>query len=276
MFTPREIAHVTVQVGKRKAALPPQKALVMGILAGWFIGLVCVGANAASAMAGSAGSGKLISAMIFPAGLCMVVLAGAELFTGNNLMVMALLERQIRLSHMLRNWALVYVGNVIGCISLAFLVSVSGELSLFDQAVAVTTIGGAAYKSAMPPLGALLLAIPCNVLVCLSTWMSFASKDVAGKAIAIYFPVLLFVISGFEHSIANVYFAASGLFAVQNPAYAVAAAAQGVDISALRWDAFLGNNLLPVTLGNLIGGALLTGCVLWYVYLYREPRQEGM
>ena len=250
--------------------MPVPKMFLLGILAGIFIAMGGVGATTAAVSIPLASVGKLAGACIFPGGLTMVLLAGSELFTGNCLLTIPLLEKEISISGMLRNWLVVYLGNFAGSLLVAAGVVFSHQLSLFDNGMAVSVISTASLKCALPFTDAVIKGIFCNFLVCIAVWISFAAKDVAGKIAGLFFPIMIFVLSGFEHSVANMYYIAAGIFAESVPVYAQAAAEAGIDTSVLTWGNFLGANLLPVTIGNIIGGAVCVGCVYWFVYLKKE------
>lgn len=257
MFTPAEVATNVIGIGKAKAGNKPYKLFLLGILAGMFIALAAVGANTASAtLTGSVG--KLVGACIFPVGLLMVLVAGSELFTGNNLIIVSVLTGDVKWTAMLKNWIIVYLGNFVGSILVALVVVYSGQLGLFDGAVAATTISVAAGKANLAFGPAILKGILCNFLVCIAVWMSFAAKSVGGKLAAVYLPIMLFVLAGFEHSVANMYYVPAGLFA---------SAATGTAAEGLTWGNFFLNNLIPVTIGNIIGGAILVGVMYWAIYL---------
>lgn len=248
-MNPSDIANTAVAVGENKAKLKWSKMLILGILAGMFIALAGVAATF-----GNVYVGKLAGACIFPAGLAMVVVAGSELFTGNNLMVIALFSKKISFRQMLKNWSLVFLGNLIGAVLIALLVVFSGAM----DGISETVIATAATKANLNWLEAILRGILCNFLVCIAVWMSFGAKSVSEKIAAVFFPVMLFVLCGFEHSIANMYYVPAGLFlALKN----------GVTIEGLNLVNFVLNNLLPVTLGNIIGGAGLVGGIYYLVYL---------
>ena len=248
MFAPDEVAEKVVGAGEAKAKLPVWKMLVLGILAGAFIALAGVGATI-----GGIYGGKIASACIFPAGLAMVVVAGSELFTGNNLMLMALFSRKIRLYHLLKNWSFVFLGNLIGAGLVALIVILSGVL---DSAMD-TVVATANAKVSMDFFEAMFRGILCNFLVCIAVWMAFYAKTVSGKIMAVFFPVMLFVLCGFEHSVANMYYVPAGIFAKMF-------GASGGD--AVSVSSFLLNNLLPVTIGNIIGGAFFVGGSYYLIF----------
>jgi formate/nitrite transporter len=201
----------------------------------------------------------------------MVLLAGAELFTGNSLMVIGLLEKKITPAAMFKNWILVYIGNFIGGVGLAFLINQTTQLNMDKGELGAYAINTALSKCNMDFKSAFIMGIFCNVLVCIAVWISWAAKDGVSKVIGLYLPIWLFVTSGYEHCVANMYFIPAGLFAKSN-AVCLAMAEEKYGITAaqlgnLDWSHFLINNLVPVTLGNIVGGAVIVGMVYWLVYL---------
>lgn len=270
LFSPADIAKNYIAIGKSKVNMPVAKMFLLAILAGMFIGLGGVAATTAAVSVPLASVGKFLGACIFPGGLTMVLLAGSELFTGNNLLTIPLLEKEITLGGMLKNWIVVYAGNFVGSLIVAAGAVFSHQLSLFGNGMAASVISTAAAKCTITFGDAFLRGIFCNFLVCIAVWISFAAKDVPGKIIGLFFPIMIFVLCGFEHSVANMYYIAAGLFAKSVPAYAEAAAAAGVDVSVINWGNFFGANLLPVTLGNIVGGAVCVGCVYWFIYLRKD------
>lgn len=267
LFTPAEIARNYVAIGKGKVNTPVLKMFILAILAGSFIGLGGVGAATAAVGVQPASVGKLISGCIFPGGLTMVLMAGSELFTGNCLLTIPLLEKEITLKGMLKNWVVVYFGNMIGGFLVAAGIVYSNQISMFDNGMAVSVISTAAAKCTLSFGEAFLRGIFCNYLVCLAVWVAFAARDVAGKILGLFFPILIFVICGFEHCVANMYYISAGLFAKGIPVYAQAAAEAGVDINVINWGNFFVTNLIPVTLGNIVGGGICVGLVYWFLYL---------
>ncbi len=267
MFSPAEVAKNYIATGKAKVSAPIWKMILLGILAGAFIAVGGVASTTASVSISAASVGKLVGACVFPGGLAMVLLAGSELFTGNCLLTLPLMQKEIRVSQMLKNWVFVYIGNFIGGFLVAAAAVYGHQLSLFGNGMAVSVISTAAAKCAMPFGDAVIKGIMCNFLVCIAVWISFAAKDVAGKIVGIFFPIMMFVLCGFEHSVANMYYISAGLLAQTVPAYAEAAASAGVNIGSLSWGAFFGSNLLPVTIGNIIGGGVCVGIVYWALYL---------
>ena len=269
-FSPAEVAAIYSDLGVKKAGSPVIKQFVLAIMAGVFVAFAAQGFNAAIHTIGSVGIAKTVGGTVFTAALMIVNIAGGELFTGNCLMVIALAEKRISAGSLLRSWVVVYIGNLLGCLLIVFFVLHSGQFDFSDGMLGAFTIKTAVYKSTLSFGKAFFLGIMCNTLVCTAMWMAQAAKDIAGKVLAIFFPIWLFVVSGFEHSIANMYFIPAGILAGLNPVWAAKAANLGVtteQIAALGAKSFLLNNLLPVTLGNLVGGSVLIGFLYWLVYL---------
>ena len=272
-LSPAEIAEATIVSGKAKTSLSVAKMLVLGVMAGAFIAMAAQGSNLAAShllsQSDTFGMGKFLAGTIFGTGLMMVVLCGGELFTGNSLIFLGVLDRQIPLSRMLRNWVFVYLGNLLGSVIVALLVVHSGQLSS-----AAAELGGMTVKIAVGKVGSsfgtnLLLGILCNFLVCLAVWMATAARDVAGKIWSTFFPIMLFVTSSFEHSVANMYYIPAGILAKGIPAYAEAAMALGVtetQLNNLNWQTLWTGNLIPVTIGNIIGGCLCVALPYWFAY----------
>lgn len=266
MYTPKEVAENYLSACRTKAALPLGRMFLLACLAGAFVALAGVASTAAAATVGDPSLAKLISGCVFPAGLAMVIVAGSELFTGNNLMIMGVLARTITVRQMLRNWLVVYLGNFAGAVLVAAL-CVSGHVfSAFGGKLAASVIAIAQTKAGLTFGDAFVRGILCNFLVCIAVWMANAARTVGGKIAAVFFPIMAFVVAGFEHSIANMYYLAAGLFA----AGLFAAGQTGAAAEGLTWGRALAGNLLPVTLGNLVGGGLLVGVSAWYLYLKTE------
>ena len=257
MYSPGEVAKNYVEIGASKTKLKIGKMFVLAVLAGMFIGLAGVGASCAAVSIESASVGKFVGSCIFPAGLAMVLVAGSELFTGNCLIIIPVLEKKASIFGMARNLVVVYLGNLAGG-----LIVYSGTLSLFSGYFAVSAVNTAVSKCTMSFTSALLKGILCNFLVCIAVWMSFTAKDTSGKIIGLFFPIMLFVLCGFEHCVANMYYIPAGIMALSNPAYALSK----IDTAGLTWTAFFVRNLIPVTIGNLIGG-FSVGTAYWYAYL---------
>ena len=273
MLTPAEIARKTIDNGRAKASLGRGKMVLLGVMAGAFIAMGAQGSNLAAAhlLAGGAtfGLGKLVAGAIFGTGLMMVLLCGAELFTGNCLILAGVLDGQVPARKMLENWFFVYIGNFIGGLAVALLVAASGQLSSMGGELGGMTIKIAAGKVSNSFAANLTLGVLCNFLVCLAVWMATAAEDAAGKILAVFFPIMLFVTSGFEHSVANMYYIPAGILAKAVPAYCDAALALGVSaeqLDALGWASLWTGNIIPVTAGNIIGGCIFVGLVYWFGY----------
>jgi formate transporter len=252
-YPPAQMARLVEQVGVKKATLPILQTLVLGLLAGAFIAFGAMYFTLTMTGSGALGFGpaRLLGGVAFSLGLILVVVGGAELFTGNSLIVMAWADHRITTAQLVRNWGLVYVANFAGSLGTALMMHWAGALSLGDGAVAETAIGIAQAKVALPPVAAFFRGILCNTLVCLAVWLCFAAHTVTGKVLAIVFPISAFVALGFEHSVANMY-----LIPV-----AILQGAPDVTIGGFV------SNLVPVTLGNIVGGGVFVAAVYWLIYL---------
>ena len=265
MLTPAEFVKFYLDLGEKKTAAPATRLLVLGMLAGLLIGFGACVSNTATFAIENPSVARIISGVLFPFGLFIVIMTGAELFTGNNLIAIGVLDRRVRLGGMLRNWLYVYLGNLLGSCILAAGVTLAGQLDLGSGALAAHTIKVAANKCALSFGKALLLGVFCNILVCIAVMCSSSAKSVPGRAVGAYLPISFFVICGFEHCVANMYYIPAGLFAKAAPQYAQLIAAAGPNTAQLTWAGFFINNLLPVTLGNIIGGVLVAW-LLWFAY----------
>jgi formate/nitrite transporter len=261
-YAPTEIAAKVATVGVAKARLPLLSMLMLSILAGGFIGFgalyyVIVKSDPDLSFA----TGQILGGVAFSLGLILVVVAGAELFTGNNLQAMAWADRKISTGELLRNWAIVCGGNFIGAIGLAVLVFLSHHADMNNGAIAQQYLTIAAAKVALPFWTAFFKAILCNAMVCIAVWMAFAGRSVIDKVVAIVFPISAFVAAGFEHSVANMYLIPMAMLLQTS-------ANDAGSIAVVTWAGFVGN-LVPVILGNIIGGSVLVGLV--YHIIYRRP-----
>lgn len=260
-----------VYVGKARAS--SKKLFILSFIAGVFIAFAAGGSTFASfdllASKDSLGIGKLIQGLTFTPGLIFVLIGGAELFTGNNLMVISVLDKKISIKELLRAWGIVYIGNFIGSVFFAFLMLKSGQWNSEASELGARVILIANSKVNLGFSQALILGIACNWLVCLAVWMSFGSDSQISKIFCAFFPVMLFVLSGFEHSIANMYYIPAGILAKSIPEYVAATGLDQAALNGLNWGNFLGHNLLPVTLGNIIGGGIFVGLGYWLAYRKR-------
>lgn len=276
---PAEMARRAEDIGVAKSSMEFGRLFVLAVLAGAFIGFGAV--LATTAAAGSAGVlpfgvARVLSGFVFSLGLVMVVIGGAELFTGNNLIVMAWANRRVSTPRILRNWAIVFVGNFVGAFGLAVLVFLSGQHLFGGGSVGAQALAIASAKSNLGFTEAIALGILCNILVCLAVWMSYSGRTTADKVIAVVPPVTAFVACGFEHSIANMYFIPAGMLIkwFGPEAIIVESVRLGADPGLITMQSFLVGNLLPVTIGNVIGGALFVGIVYWFVYLRKSDRSQ--
>ena len=273
---PPAMAAKAEQVGVNKAGLNAMNTFLLAILAGAFIAFGALFATTVTAGASGVltyGVTRLLGGLVFCLGLILVVVAGAELFTGNNLIVMAWASGKVTTSELLRNWVIVYLGNLIGSIATALLVFLSGQYTFGSGAIGLNALNIAASKSNLGFVQAIALGIMCNALVCLAVWLTYSARTTTDKILAIVFPISAFVAAGFEHSVANMYFIPMGLF-VKGGATAEFWGQIGktaADYSSLTWQAFFVNNLIPVTIGNIIGGAVLVGVIYWRIY---SPRSK--
>lgn len=266
LFTPAELTQNYAKAGKVKAEKPLGKLVALSVFAGLFIAFGASVCNTAVYSIEDVSTARVISGLLFPFGLGMVMLLGAELFTGNVMIGISVLNGDTTVGKMLRNWLVVYLGNFAGALLLAIGCAFFGQLEYSHGGLALYTIKVAAGKCALSFPNALVLGIFCNVLVCGGVLCSNSAKDTAGRILGAYIPVAFFVISGFEHSVANMYYIPAGIFALQLPKYAALAVEAGIDVSALTWENFLIHNLLPVTLGNILGGTAL-GVTMWACHL---------
>ena len=269
---PAEMARRAELLGVRKAEMKLPNMLALSVLAGAFIGLGAAFATTITAGTSSEwpyGVTRLLTGLVFCLGLILVVVGGAELFTGNNLIVMAWANRKVTTGALMRNWVIVYLGNFIGSLGTALVIFLGKQYVFGGGAVGTTALNIANSKVHLGFIQAIALGIMCNAMVCLAVWMSYSARSVTDKILAIIFPISGFVAAGFEHSVANMYFIPIGLFIKQfDPAFVTKT---GLDVSGLTWGNFLINNLLPVTIGNIIGGAGLVAIVYWFIFL-RESK----
>lgn len=271
-YEPAQMAARVEKAGIIKGNLDVLSTFVLAVAAGAFIAFgAALYTFVIYDSTLSVGLTKLLGGTVFCLGLILVIIAGAELFTGNNLIVMAYVSRKVTLEQLLRNWAIVFTGNLVGSLGVVFLIWLSGQWSMGGSAVGVMALMIANAKVNLTFWQALSRGILCNVLVCLAVWLCFSGRSVADKILAIIFPIAAFVALGFEHSVANMYFIPAGLLIKQSPQFVTAAGAP--DLSRLTIQGFLLTNLLPVTIGNIIGGGFLVAAVYWFVYLRRTAAE---
>lgn len=266
LFTAAETAANYANAGAAKTKLPISKMLVLGVLAGFLIGFPSCVTNMATYALDNNSTIRMISGLLFAFGLGMVVISGAELFTGNTLITISVLEKKATLGGMLRNWLFVYIGNFVGSMVLSFICAQFGWLSAGNGALAVASMRTAVSKMTMPFQNAFFMGILCNILVTIGVLLSLSGKDGISRFIGAWAPVMFFVTCGFNHSIADMTYCMLGLFAKNVPAYVEAAQATGVALDSLTWGQYIVGNLIPVTLGNIVGGAAV-GFTFWFSFL---------
>ena len=273
LFTAAETTANYANAGAAKAKLPVSKMLLLGILAGFLIGFPSCVTNMATYALDNNSTIRMVSGLLFAFGLGMVVITGAELFTGNTLITISVLDKKATLAGMLRNWVFVYIGNFIGSMALSFICAQFGWLSAGSNGLAVFSMKLAAGKMTMPFQNAFFMGVLCNILVTIGVLLSLAGKDGVSRFIGAWAPVMFFVTCGFNHSIADMTYCMLGLFAKGNAAYVEAAQAAGVALDGLTWGNYFTGNLIPVTLGNLVGGVCV-GALFWFAYLKGASRDK--
>jgi formate/nitrite transporter len=268
---PAAMAARAEESGVKRAATDHVTLFVLSVLAGGFISLGAVFATTVGAGAAELpyGVGRLLMGLVFSLGLILVVVGGAELFTGNNMIVMAWAGRKVRTRALLMNWLIAFLGNSFGAVATAALMFLTTQYTFGGGAVGLVALNTASAKASLAFVPALALGIMCNALVCLAVWMCYGARTTVDRVVTIVPPISGFVAAGFEHSIANVYFIPMGLFIKAGAAESFWAAIgkTAADFPALTWSNFLFANLLPVTIGNIIGGSVMVAAVYWFVYL---------
>ena len=272
-MVPLEMAMRAEQSGMRRAAMDPLTVFVLSLMGGAFVAFGAIFATTVSAGAGgfSYGVTRLLVGIVFSAGLIMVVVGGAELFTGNNLIVMAWASGKVKSRAVLLNWLLAFTGNCIGAIVTAGLVFWSTQYTFGAGSVGSVALATANAKASLAPMPAFTLGILCNALVCIAVWMCFSARTNIDRVVTIIPPIAAFAAAGFEHCIANAYFIPLGLFikAGAGDQFWQSIGKTAADFPDLTWANFFGN-LVPVTAGNIVGGSLMVGAVYWFVYLRKQ------
>lgn len=273
LFTAAETTANYASAGAAKAKLPVSKMLLLGILAGFLIGFPSCVTNMATYALDNNSTIRMVSGLLFAFGLGMVVVTGAELFTGNTLITISVLDKKATLAGMLRNWVFVYIGNFVGSLVLSFTCAQFGWLSAGSNALAAFSMKLAVGKMTMPFQNAFFMGVLCNILVTIGVLLSLSGKDGVSRFIGAWAPVMFFVTCGFNHSIADMTYCMLGLFAKNIPAYVEAAESAGVALESLTWGNYFVGNLIPVTLGNLVGGVCV-GALFWFAYLKGAARDK--
>jgi len=271
---PASIANkIAETIGVKKANASVYNLLILGIFAGVYIGFGAAFATLVSSdLSEFVGIGltKLVAGAVFSVGLMLVVIAGAELFTGNNLILMSALDKKVTFGRLINKWTIVYIANFIGSVLLAYIMFETGLWKGANNLTGIQALKIANAKVNLSFSAALFRGIGCNWLVCLAVWMAIASRNIIGKIFAVFFPIMTFVALGFEHCIANMYFIPMGLFLKGTQA----ATASGLDLTNLNIYGFLVKNLIPVTIGNIIGGAFFVAFLYWSVYVRKAKTKN--
>lgn len=269
---PVEMAQRAEQIGMKKAGMATTNLFALALLAGAFVALGAIFSTTVAAGANGVlpyGITRLLIGLSFCLGLILIIVGGAELFTGNTLIVMAWASGKVTTGALLRNWVIVYGGNFVGAIGTALLLFLSKQYTFGGGSVGMTALSIANSKVHFDFLQAIALGALCNALVCLAVWLTFSARSTTDKILAILFPITAFITAGFEHSIANMYFIPLGLLIKAfDPTFVQAS---GLDLADLTWRAFFIDNLLPVTIGNIGGGVVLVAAVYWLVFLQGRP-----
>jgi formate transporter len=273
LLSPQEIAVKACEIGEKKASLGLGSTILLSILAGSYIAFGAVFATISiTGMVDSWPYGfmKVMAGLTFSLGLILVVIGGAELFTGNNLMFISWVNRKITFGKMMRNWVIVYFGNFIGSLLIAILVFLTHTYTASSGELGKTMLNLANVKVHYSFIQALVLGILCNILVCLAVWLAYSSRTTSGKILSIIFPITAFIAAGFEHSVANMYILPVALFIKAfDPSFAEST---GLDLTSLSWTSFFIKNLIPVTIGNILGGAGFVGGI--YALLFPVTKRE--
>lgn len=269
-YTPSEVIKSNIKSAVEKANLPLAKMILLGLMAGAFIAFGGAASSVAAHGVADVGLARSIAGAIFPVGLMLVVFTGSELFTGNSLMIMAVIDKKITLLKMIRNLVVVYFANFIGALIIDVLVFLSGQFDFSGGGLGAYTIKVALAKTSIAPVTAVISGILCNILVCLAIVLAGTAKDSIGRIFGIFFPIAAFVVCGFEHCVANMFYIPAGMLAATNTAY-VQKAHELYGITAQQCSSlthFAGTeSLLFVTIGNIIGGVLFVGVVLYMAHI---------
>lgn len=267
---PAEMAKKAEDVGVNKANMATLPMLALAILAGAFISLGAIFATTVSAGTAEVpfGLAKAAMGLAFSLGLILVIVGGAELFTGNNLIIMAYTSHKITFFQLIRNWGIVYLGNFLGSIGTAAVMFFSQQFTFGKGAVGLAALNIADSKCNLGFVQAVALGMMCNALVCMAVWLCYSAHSTTDRILSIVFPITAFVAAGFEHSVANMYFIPMGLFIKSwgSPAFFESIGKTAADFGNLTWGNFFLVNLLPVTIGNIIGGAIMVGLMYWFIF----------
>jgi formate/nitrite transporter len=274
MLKPNEICDEAIHTGIKKANYTLLQAILLGVLAGAFIGIGAFAAALSSHGVENVGVAKLIAGAVFPVGLMLVLICGADLFTGNCLMVVALVEKKITFKKMIRNWGIIYFANLVGSILIAFLIYNSGLLSTNADKLGGYVVKVAANKANLTFMQSLCSGVLCNFVVAIAVWGAYAAKDIVGKIAIVWFPIMAFVIGGFEHCVANMYYFSIGLMAKISPSFIENSHISPEKLAGLNIKNIIFNNMIPATIGNIIGGSIFVGLAYWAIYKFDSSTKK--
>ena len=273
-LSPDEIVDYTIQGGQKKIKRTTMAVFLMAIMAGVYIALGALASSTAAHGIANKGLSKLVTGAVFPVGLMFVVINGADLFTGNCLIFMSVLDKKVKCREIVKNLVVVLVGNFIGAVSIAFLEANSGIFQIGDNAFGAYVLKTAYGKVNLSFTQALSLAILCNIFVCAGVLLMYSAKDIAGKVLGGFFPIFAFAISGAEHVVANMYYIPAAIFAKGNEAFIEAAHLTNLQAETITWSRFLIQNVIPVTIGNIIGGLFVGGMYFAIFKKYANKPEE--
>lgn len=276
---PQQIVSANIAAAKGKTELPLLRMILLGIFAGMFIACGASASSVAMHAISNVGLARLVGGAIFPVGLMMILLVGGELFTGDCLMIMGCMHKKFGPWNMVRVLTVVFCSNFLGAVLFAALVNASGQFTYSNGLLGAFTIKVAMGKVNLSFGAAFASGVLCNIFVCIAVLMAAAAKDIAGKILAVFFPIMAFVVSGYEHCVANMYYIPAAIFASANEAYAAAAmqayGCTAAQLESLSWANFLTRNLIPVTLGNIVGGMLFIGLPLYRIHSQTAKASEA-
>ncbi len=270
-LSPEQIKEYTVETGVKKSESGFKRSFLLSFMGGMFIALAAIGSLIASCTIDNYSISSLVAGLVFAAGLIMVIVAGGDLFTGNVLLILAVLQKRISSLKMMKNLVVTFLGNFAGALFIVFLIQGSGILNNGNGIIAQKLVLKAAHKIEYPFLQAFILGILCNLLVSLAVWMMYSAKDTGGKVLACLFPIVLFIVGGYEHIVANMYYIPAGLIAATSGKHELLSVVSSEALSHLTLSGMV-HNFIPVTLGNLVGG-LVIGCV--YANIYKSKSSMG-
>lgn len=278
LYTPKQVLQKYMKGCVARTSAPIWRIGLLGVMAGAFIAFGAAASSVSMYGIANTGIARTIGGVVFPIGLMLIILVGGELFTGNCLMITGVLDGRFKLRAMIRNLVLVFVSNLVGAMFIAVMIVNSGQLGFSENALGAFVIKTAVAKANISLPTAFVSGILCNILVCAAVFMAAGAKDAAGKVWSVFFPIFVFVICGFEHCVANMYYLSAGIFAVGKAEYAQKAMElygyTQEQLASLNWASMFGRNLLPVTLGNIVGGMVCVGLPVFLLYREKKGNAE--